>query len=229
MKKIKLLLLFATCIFILYSKNEYVIYIMFIGVILLLILNVIKLGRAKDALQKSEETSLKKYNLLRTLLDTLPNPIFSKNAQGQYIDCNTAFEQYLGLDKKQIINKTVYEINQGKLSEIYNSSDIELMRNRGKQNYESKVRYADGEEHDVVFSKAVLLSKEDKVQGIVGVMMDITERKMFEGKVSKLLLLNKAMLEVSQSIIGINNINELFGLILEKAIGIIENRNLEVF
>ena len=223
MKKIKLLLLFATCIFILYSKNEYLIYIMFIGVILLLILNVIKLSRAQDALQKSEESYRKKYGLLRTLLDTIPNPIFSKNAQGQYIDCNTAFEQYLGFDKKQIINKTVYEINQGKLSEIYNNADIELMRNRGKQNYESKVRYADGEEHDVVFSKAVLLSKEDEVQGIVGVMMDITERKMFEGKVSKLLLLNKAMLEVSQSIIGTNNINELFGLILEKAIGIIEN------
>ena len=48
-------------------------------------------------------------------------------------------------------------------------------------------------------------------------------KKSEEKKISKLLHLNQAMLEVSQSIISVNNINELFGLILEKAIGIIEN------
>ena len=223
MKKFKLLLLFAICIFIIYSDNEYAEYIMVIVLILLLILNIIKLNRAKDALLKSEETFQKNYNFLRTLLDTIPNPIFSKNTEGKYMYCNTAFEQYVGLSKAQIINKTVYEINPGKLSAISNSSDIELMRNRGKLTYESKVRYADGEEHDVLFSKVVLLSKEDKVKGIVGIMLDITERKLFEEKMSKLLYLNSAMLEVSQSIIGTNNINELFGLILDKAIGIIDN------
>lgn len=222
-EKIKLLLLFAICIFILNAKNGYAKATIFIGVILLLILNIFKLRHAQDSLQKSEENLQKNYNFLRILLDTIPNPIFSKNAEGKYIDCNTAFEQYLGLTKDQIINKTVYEINQGELAEIYHKADIELMQNRGKQAYESKVRYADGEEHDVLFSKATLISKDNGVQGLVGVMLDITERKMFEKKISKLLHLNQAMLEVSQSIIGINNVNELFGLILEKAIGIIEN------
>ena len=221
--KIKLLLLFAICIFVLNSKNEYAIAIIFTAVILLLILNIFKLKHAQDEFQKSEENLQKNYNFLRTLLDTIPNPIFSKNAEGKYIECNTAFEQYLGLTKEQIINKTVYEINQGKLAEIYHKADIELMQSRGKQIYESKVRYADGAEHDVLFSKATLISRDNRVQGVVGVMLDITEHKMFEKKISKLLHLNQAMLEVSQSIIGINNINELFGLILEKAIGIIEN------
>lgn len=222
-KKIKFLLLFAICTFILYSNNKYAIDIMFIVVILLLLLNVFKLNSEKNALRKSEESIQKDYNFLRILLDGIPNPIFSKNAQGEYKDCNTAFEQYLGLTKKQIINKTVYEINQGKLAETYHKADMDLMQSGGKQTYESRVRYADGEEHEVLFSKAVLLSKENRLQGIVGVMLDITQRKMFEKKVNKLLHLNRAMLEISQSIIGLNDINELFGLILEKATGIIEN------
>lgn len=222
-ERIKLLLLFAICIFTLNSKNEYIIVIIFIVVILLQILNIFKLRRAQDELQKSEENLQKNYNFLRTLLDTIPNPIFSKNIEGEYIDCNTAFEQYVGFTKEQIIKKTVYEMNQGKLAEVYHNADIELMQSRGKQTYESKVRYTDGVEHDVLFNKAALISKDNRVQGLVGVMLDITERKMFEKKISKLLHLNQAMLEVSQSIIGINNINELFGLILEKAIGIIDN------
>ena len=222
-KTIRLLMLFVICIFILNSKNEYAIAIIFIGGILLIIFNNFKLRCAQDALQRSEENLQKNYKFLRIILDTIPNPIFSKDAEGKYIECNTAFEQYLGLPKEQIINKTVYEINQGELAEIYHKADIELMQSRGKQTYESKVKYADGVERDVLFSKAAYISKDNRVQGLVGVMLDITERKMFEKKISKLLHLNQAMLEVSQSIIGINNINELFGVILEKAIGINEN------
>ncbi len=222
-EKIKFLLLFAICIFILSTKNEYAIAIGFIGVISLLIFKIFKIRRAQDALQKSEENLRKNYDFVRILLNTIPNPIFSKNAEGKYIDCNIAFEQYLGLHKEQIINKTVYEINQGKLAETYHKADIELVEQRGKQTYESKVRYADGTEHDVLISKAALISKENRVEGLVGIMLDITERKMFEKRISRLLHLNQAMLEVSQSIIYTKNMNELFELILEKAIGIIEN------
>jgi diguanylate cyclase (GGDEF)-like protein/PAS domain S-box-containing protein len=221
-KKNKILLLFAICIFILTIKNKYVIAIVFISVIVLLIFNIFKLRHAQDALQKSEEKLQRNYDFLRILLDTIPNQIFSKDTEGKYIECNTAFEQYLGLSKEQIINKTGYEINQEKLSEVYHKADVELMKSRGKQSYETKVKYADGVEHDVLYNKATILSKDNKVQGLVGIMLDITESKMFEKRTSKLLHLNQAMLEVSQAIIDINNINELLGLILEKAIGIIE-------
>lgn len=223
LKKIRFLLLFAFCIFILINKNEYPIVIIFIGVILLLILHIFKLTREKNDLQKSKRSLLKDYDFMRILLDGISSPIFSKDTEGKYIDCNNAFEKYLGFTKEEIINKTIYEINQGKIAETYHKEDIELMKSKGRQAYESKVIYADGEEHDVFFSKSTLISKDNKVQGLVGIMLDITERKMFEKKISKLLHLNQGMLEVSQSIIDINNINELFGLVLEKAIGIIEN------
>lgn len=222
-ERIKWLLLLAISIFILIVKNKYAIVIIFSGVILLLIFNVFKLRHTQESLKKTEENLQKNYNFLRILLNTIPNPIFSKNVEGKYIDFNTAFELYLGLTREQIINKTVKEINQGNLAEIHHKADIELMQSRGTHTYESKVKYADGTECDVLFNMATLVSKDNEVQGLVGVMLDITERKMFEKKISKLLHLNQAMLEVSQSIIDINNINELFGVILEKAIGIIEN------
>jgi PAS domain S-box-containing protein len=216
-----LLLIFVICIFILINKSEYAIAIIFITVIWLLVFNIFKLRRTRDLLQKNVENLRENYDFLRILLDTIPNPIFSKNVEGEYIECNTAFEQYLGLTKEQIIGKTVYEINQEAVAEIPGKTDFELMQSRGKQTYESKVRYADATEHDVLFNTATLIAKDNRVQGLVGVMLDITERKMFEKKISKLLHLNQAMLEVSQSITVLNNMNELFGLILEKAIGII--------
>lgn len=78
--KSKFLLVFTIC--------------MFIVVMLLLIF---KLRREQDALQKSK----KDHDFLRILLDTIPNPIFSKNLNGEYSGFNTAFEQYLGLTKEE--------------------------------------------------------------------------------------------------------------------------------
>jgi diguanylate cyclase (GGDEF)-like protein/PAS domain S-box-containing protein len=187
--------------------------------IIVILLLIFTLRREQDMLQKSK----KEHDFLRILLDAIPNPIFSKNVHGEYIAFNTAFEQYLGLTKENIINKRDYEIIKETTTEIYDESNFELMQSRGKQAYESKVKYANGEEHDVLFNKATLIAKDSRVLGLVGVMLDITERKMFEKKISRTLNLNKAMLKVSQSITVINNIDELFGLIIEKAIGLIEN------
>jgi diguanylate cyclase (GGDEF)-like protein/PAS domain S-box-containing protein len=201
------------------AKGEFPLVSAIYMLIIVMLILIFTLRRERDMLRKSK----KEHDFLRILLDTIPNPIFSKNVHGEYIGFNTAFEQYFGLTKEQIINKTDYEINKEKTTEIYDESDFKLMQSRGKQDYESKVRYSDGEEHDVLFNKATLIAKDNRVVGLVGVMLDITERKMFEKKISRTLNLNKAMLKVSQSITVINNIDELFGLILEKAIGIIEN------
>lgn len=53
-------------------------------------------------------------------------------------------------------------------------------------------------------------------------IIDVTERKRIEEKKNRLLKIKEAMIVVNQSIIGINNIGELFNLILDKAIEAIE-------
>jgi len=42
------------------------------------------------------------------------------------------------------------------------------------------VRYADGSNHEVLFTKSVFLDEDGKLGGLVGVMLDITERKKAE-------------------------------------------------
>ena len=58
--------------------------------------------------------------------------------------------------------------------------DQALFDNPGVQVYESSVSYADGTRHNVIFNKSTYTNAKDEVSGLVGVILDITERKRIE-------------------------------------------------
>ena len=117
---------------------------------------------------------------LQVLIDAIPAPIFYKNAEGIYAGCNRAFEAFLGKHRDEIVGRSVYGVSPGPQAQIYHEKDIELMRQRGHQVYESQVVYADGSLHDVIFNKAAYELEGGELGGLIGVILDITERKTLE-------------------------------------------------
>ncbi|MBZ9686639.1 diguanylate cyclase [Clostridium estertheticum] len=165
-------------------------------------------------------------NFLQTLIDSIPNPIFYKDEKGIYTHCNIAFIEYLGLKKEEVIGHTVYDISPKDLADVYYSADMKLMQSKGKQVYEARVKYSDGSIHDILFTKGTNVNKEGIVKGIVGNMVDITQRKCMENKINKLLNLKESMLDINHALLQINDIKELFILLLEKVMQALDNRVL---
>ena len=116
----------------------------------------------------------------QVLMDAVPSPIFYKDADCVYIGGNKAFERYLGLSPEQFIGKTVMDISPADLAEKYDKADRDLLNHPGVQNYETSVVYADGTRHDVIFNKATFTDAKGKVGGLIGVILDITDRKQAE-------------------------------------------------
>jgi PAS domain S-box-containing protein len=138
--------------------------------------------RAQEALQDHA-------TFMQTLIDTIPTPIFYKNAAGIYLGCNRALADFLGLSKEAIIGKTVFDVYPLDLAEKYFEMDSALFRQPGVQVYEYSMQHADGTRHDIIFNKATFSTADGAVAGLVGVMSDITERKHAEAerlRVSKL-------------------------------------------
>lgn len=117
---------------------------------------------------------------LQILIDSIPAPIFYKNAKGIYTGCNRAFEEFLGKQREEIVGHSVYGVSPGPQAKVYHEKDIELMQQRGQQVYESQVVYADGSLHDVIFNKAAYELEDGRLGGLIGVVLDITERKSLE-------------------------------------------------
>ncbi len=56
---------------------------------------------------KARETLQSNLLFLKILIDTIPSPVFYKNAVGSYLGCNPAFAEAMGLLEEDIIGKTV--------------------------------------------------------------------------------------------------------------------------
>ncbi len=129
--------------------------------------------QAEDALQANEA-------FLNTLLNAIPIPVFYKDLNGQYLGFNDAFEIFFGKTRDQLIGKSVFDINPQQLAEIYFSKDRELIESKGSQQYDSQVKNANGLLKDVIFNKAVFTDNQGAVIGLIGTILDITERKHTE-------------------------------------------------
>ncbi len=130
--------------------------------------------------RNAENELHEQLHFLQILIDTLPNPIFYKDAEGRYLGCNAAFEKYISLTKGHIIGKTVYDIAPKDLADIYYKMDSALFQQPGIQIYESSVVYADGTRHEVIFNKATFVKKDGTLGGLVGIILDVTERRKIE-------------------------------------------------
>lgn len=141
-------------------------------------------------LAAQEETLKEQLHFLQVLIDAMPHPIFYKDAGGRYLGCNKAFEDYIGKNRRDLVGKGVFDFAPKELAEIYFRSDAELFaQGVGQtQQYESSVQYADGTRHDVIFNKANFPDAQGELGGLVGTILDISDRKRAEKELQKLSL-----------------------------------------
>ncbi len=148
--------------------------------------STVKLARAlfqKDAafhqLDESEAFQI-------SLLETIPIPVFYKDVKGRYLGCNKAFEDFYGKTKEYIIGKSVADVYPPELAQIYSIKDAELFEKKGFQVYESMIQDAHGVRRDVILHKASLVDSHGEIIGLIGAIIDITERKQAEEENAKL-------------------------------------------
>jgi diguanylate cyclase (GGDEF)-like protein/PAS domain S-box-containing protein len=135
-------------------------------------------------LHQTEAALRQNIQFLQALLDTIPSPVFFKDIAGRYQDCNHLFAAHvLGVSKDQLIGRKIHELPNvipPDLARLYDEHDQYLINNPGMQMYEAPVICASGQQRDFLFAKTLFRGTGDEVAGIVGVMLDITERRRIE-------------------------------------------------
>ena len=147
------------------------------GLLLALLMFVFGLLTRTDGLIRDQQARLQNGAVfLESLLNTVPVPVFYKDADKCYVGCNAAFEQFFGRPREAIVGKNVFELHPPDLATIYHARDSALFEQGGTQVYEAQVRDAGGALHDVIFHKAVLTDTEGRKIGLIGAVLDVTER-----------------------------------------------------
>jgi PAS domain S-box-containing protein len=162
-------------------------------------------GIARDITRRkfSEQALEKQKRFLQMIIDSIPDPIFYKDAKGIYQGCNKAFEKFRGLPLKEIVGRSVYDVAPKDLAVLYYKKDRDLFDNPGTQIYEGKSLHYDGTRHSVLYNKATYLEEDGRVGGLVGIIHDITDRKRME----KALVEREAQLSEAQHLASIGSWN----------------------
>jgi len=122
---------------------------------------------------------------MESLLNAIPAPVFYKDTSGYYLGVNRTFEKYFGQTSNEIIGKSVFDIAPKELAEIYHAKDMDLLEHREVQVYDSQMIDCYGGIHEVTYHKASFLDTDGKLLGLIGVILDITERKKAEERLAQ--------------------------------------------
>jgi two-component system cell cycle sensor histidine kinase/response regulator CckA len=154
--------------------------------------------------RKRGERELKnQLGLLQGLADAMPFPVFVKDATGRFIRTNAAFDAFFGSAREAVIGKSVFEVTSRELAETFAASDRGLLREGGAHTYEGPFLGADGATRKVIIRKAAYHEPDGTIGGVVGVIVDLTERERVEG-------LQRAIYEISEASYQARALNDLF-------------------
>ncbi len=144
---------------------------------------LLKISIIKAIEKRDFERKEKKYNeFITTMVDIIPVPLFYKDKNGKYLGCNKSFEKFIGKSKEEIIGKTAYEISRINNAKKYSDMDNQLLNNPGTQTYEYEYENRNNEKKYVVFNKVTYNNALGEVDGIIGIINDITEIKIKEAE-----------------------------------------------
>jgi PAS domain S-box-containing protein len=148
--------------------------------------NTVKLSRAlaekDDALQQLGENRV----FQMSLLENIPIPVFSKDTSGRYLLCNSAYKKFFDKTSEQILGADTFSLHPPEQAQFSHNKDDELFRTGQPQIYETKVRDGRGELRTCIIHKALLTDSVGITTGLVGAILDITERNKADEERKKL-------------------------------------------
>ncbi|MGL6107108.1 HD domain-containing phosphohydrolase [Romboutsia sp.] len=139
-------------------------------------------GISVNSNHRKEREIEKQKNILRTIIDAVPETIFYKDKEGKFIGYNKNFEEfYKKRGITQIVGKTDLEIyNDKTVAKHFIEQDQEILKNREVKYFEYTIKDEKGNKKVEENVKIPVIDDSGKAWGIVGLSRDITERKHLE-------------------------------------------------
>ena len=138
-------------------------------------------GISRDVTEqkKAEQELARERDLLKTIIDNVPDLIYVKDRAGRFVTANAALLSLLKLDRAEdLIGKTDYDFSPPDLACNYVADDQIVMRSgEPLLDREESHRSETGEPICLLTTKVPLENEDGIVNGVVGIGHDITERK----------------------------------------------------
>ncbi|HVY47455.1 MAG TPA: ATP-binding protein, partial [Minicystis sp.] len=151
-----------------------------VGGVVLTLIDVSGLKAAEDAL-------FHERYLLNSLLSSVPDAIYFKDAQARFLRANEPMAARLGTyDAGELAGKSPFDVPARDLALALQAEDEVVLRSGEAQHYRLEERAGEGgaQAWDLA-TRLPLLSPEGSVVGVVGILRDVTAQKRAEEKIQE--------------------------------------------
>jgi diguanylate cyclase (GGDEF)-like protein/PAS domain S-box-containing protein len=123
---------------------------------------------------------------LQQMLDSIPDLIFYKDINFNYLGANKAYaEEFVGIKQEELVGKSDYDIT-GDLAqaELFRRLDREFIE-QGTPITSGSIRMADGRQINVETLKSAFYNQEGKIAGFIAIARDISNRIQTEERLKR--------------------------------------------
>jgi PAS domain S-box-containing protein len=175
-----------------------------------------ELSRANAALASSEKKYIRLYEQLDSILDHIPGLVFYKDDKNNFIRVNEVMAKSYGLGKRELENKNLRELHGEAVAEGYFRDDLAVIASG-----EARVGIEEPWETPaglrwVSTSKIPFKDEKGDIIGVIGISMDITERRKADEEIRSLLRDKEILLKEVHHRVK-NNIATIIGLLSMQA------------
>ncbi len=145
------------------------------------------MGMSRDItrIKEIEDELAAERNMLRSVIENIPDPIFVKDAEGHYLLDNAAHCRSLGAERREdIIGRTSFDFFPPEEAAAFKEDDDRVLATgQPMENHEECVPEANGSRRWLLTTKAPILNAETGVvERLVCIRRDITQTKEAEEK-----------------------------------------------
>ncbi len=126
------------------------------------------------------------HDILANILENLPLYVYWKDKNSIFRGCNKLLAEFFGFSKPEdLIGKTEFQLTSKENAEKIVQNDQYILLNNKKIIVEETVYDQNKSQVTGLSYKAPLIDRYNKIQGIIGITLDITEKKKLEGALSE--------------------------------------------
>lgn len=159
-------------------------------------------------------------HLLREIIDNVPINIYVKDLSGRKVLANKSEYEFVGAKSEaEVLGKDDFDLYDREVADRTLAEDLRVMQEKqALLAYESVCYKKNGQKNWILASKIPLKNKDGKVVGLVGISLDITERKKIEAVRQMDLEIERIVNTFSQSIFQQNNIEDLLWEVIRNSV-----------
>ena len=114
------------------------------------------------------------------MINNMTVPAYFADINATVLGCNTYFESLIGITNAEVKQKQLSDIMPEYAPENAPASAVQSDEDTEMVNYEAIIVDSDGINKEVVISKSIVKNVDGSVAGVIGVINDITEKRLAE-------------------------------------------------